>query len=83
MWGVSKIRFRAENSKLNNDEHVNNLKERVCKLLSSMPINVIQKCSTRARECKLSYLSLLSDSNNDVDLKLKDVEKMKKDWKGK
>ena len=52
------------------------------KLGSSIPINIIQKCSRREREYKLSYLSLLSDSNNDVDLKLKDIEKMKKDWKG-
>ena len=62
---------------------MNNLKERVYKLLSSISINIIQKCSRRVREYKLSYLSLLSDSNNDIDLKLKDIEKMKKDWKGK
>ena len=54
LWGASKIRFCAENSKLTNDERVNNLKERVHKLLSSMPINIIQKCSRRAREYKLS-----------------------------
>ena len=83
LWGVSKIRFRSENSKLTNDERVNNLKERVHKLLSSIPINIIQKYSRRVREYKLSYLYLLSDSNNNVDLKLKDIEKMKKDWKGK
>ena len=46
-----------------------------------MTINIMQKYSRRARECKLSYLSLLSDIH--CDLKLKDIEKMKKECKGK
>ena len=42
-WGASKIRFRCVNSKLTNNELVNNLKERVHKSLSETPINVMQK----------------------------------------
>ena len=52
----------------------------MCKFLSETPIEIMQKCSRRVREYKLSYLSLLSDV--DWDLKLKHIEKMKKECKG-
>ena len=43
----------------------------------------MQKCSRRAREYKISYLVLVSDSDECNELKLKDVEKTKKSVKGK
>ena len=79
--GASKIRFRHVNSKLTNNGRMSNLKERAHELLSETPIDIIQKCSRKAREDELSYLHLLSDV--DCDLKLKDIEKMKKEHKGK
>ena len=50
-------------------------------LLDNMPLETIQKCARRAREYELSYLTLLNDAN--ADLKLNEIEKMKKDVKGK
>ena len=44
--------------------------------------NKFQKCSRgRAREYKLSYFALLNDDN--TDLRLNEIEKMKKEIKGK
>ena len=81
LWGVSKLLFRKENSTLSNDERANNLKARVHKLLCNMSIETMKKCARRARECKLSYLSLVDEDNSDI--KLHDIEKMKKDYKYK
>ena len=50
-------------------------------MLYNAPLETIQKCVRRARDHESSYLTLLNDSN--VDLKLNEIEKMKKDVKGK
>ena len=50
-------------------------------MLSDKKIDTVQKCSRKAREHRLSCLYLLSD--NDYDLKLKEIENMKQEWKGK
>ena len=68
------------------EQRAKNLKLRAKELLESVPIDAIGKCARRARECKLSYLSLLNDEalNNDrVPLRLDKIEKMKKHVKGK
>ena len=55
-------------------------------MLESIPIDTIGKCTRRAREYKLSYLSLLNDdalNNDDVPLRLDEIEKIKKHVKGK
>jgi len=83
LWGISKVLFRKGNSKLSNDDRVNTLKQRVRTLLDNIPLETIQKCARRAREYKLSYLTLLNLKETNEDFKLNDIEKMKKDVKGK
>ena len=69
--------FREENVTLDNDERVNNLKKRVKDIITKMPIETYQRCS-RCREHKLSYAAVLEEDSDNVDLKLVDIEKMKK-----
>ena len=84
LWGVSKILFRKENACLDNDKRVNNSKPIFKKIITNVPMETYQKCSRRSREHKLSYAALLSDDDaNKVDLKLQDIEKMKKEIKNK
>ena len=83
LWGVSRVMFRKENAKLDTDKRVNTLKQRVKTLLTNMPLETIQKCSRRAREHKLSYLFLLENDSDNEDLKLVDIEKVKKEIKNK
>ena len=78
---MSKLLFRKENATLDNDKRVNKLHDRVKKILTSMPLESIQKCSRRAREYKLSYLQLLTDK--DKELRMTEIEKVKKEIKGK
>ena len=51
------------------------------KLLFSMPIEIMQKCSRRAGEYKPSCLELVKEDN--CNLKFNDIENMKKELKGK
>ena len=46
-----------------------------------MPMETSQKCSRRAREHELSYAALFANDTGDVDLKLQDIEKIKKEFK--
>ena len=78
IWGVTRIKFRKESAALNNDKRVNQLKQRVFKIVSSMPMEIVQRCCRRTREHKLSYAALLSMNEKNEDLKLNDVEKMKR-----
>ena len=85
-WGVSKVLFRKANATLSTEQRTKDLKVRVKQLLESIPIATIGKCARRAREYKLSYLSLLNDKTDDIKdcpLRLKEIEKMRKDVKGK
>ena len=53
-------------------------------LLKSALIDTIGECARRARDCKLSYLSLLTDeysNDNDCALSLDEIEKNKKEVK--
>ena len=84
LWRVSKILFRRENAYLDNDKIVNSLKPRIKRIITNIPIETHQKCSRSAREYKLSYTALLSnDDTNKVNLKLEDIENMKKEIKNK
>ena len=77
IWGVTRIKFRKESAALNNDKRVNQLKQRVFKIVSSMPMEIVQRCCRRTREHKLSYAALLSMNEKNEDLKLNDIEKIK------
>ena len=84
--GVSKVMFRKQNAILTTEQRTKDLKLRVKQLLESIPIETIGKCARRARECKLSCLSLLDNNKLNDDkraLRLVDTEKMKKEIKGK
>ena len=86
MWGAPKFFFRKANETLTTEQSVKNLKSRAKEFLESIPIDAIGECTRRARECKLSYLSLLNDEsldNDDAPLRLDEIEKMKKHVKGK
>ena len=48
LWGVSKILFYKENTCLDNDKRVNNLKPRIKKILKNMRIKKYQKYSRQA-----------------------------------
>ena len=43
--GIAKIMFRKENTTLNNEKRVNNLKKRVFKIMHNIPIDTVQHCS--------------------------------------
>ena len=62
---------------------MNNLKQRVCKITENTPIETVQRCSRRCREYKLSYCALLETNSDNDDLKLSNIEKMKKEIKNK
>ena len=82
-WGVTKMMFRKENATLDDDKKVNNLKQRVKKIIASIPVETYQHCSRREREHKLSYATILRNDTEKVDLKTCDIEKMKKFIKSK
>ena len=48
-----------------------------------MPMETVQRCCRRTRECKLSYAALLSMNEKNEDLKMNSIEKMKKEIKNK
>ena len=83
--GVFKVLFRKDNDALTNKQRTADLKSRVRLLLDSVYVETIGKCARRAREFKLSYLSLLSNADSiNKDCALRDaIEKMKKETKGK
>lgn len=83
LWDASKVLFRKGNSKLSDDGRVNALKQRVRALLDDAPLETIQKCARRARECESSCLALLNLKETNEGFKSNDIEKMKKDAKGK
>lgn len=83
LWVVSKTFFRKENATLDNHKRANNLKRRVYKIIENTPIETVQRCSRRCREHKLSYCALLEANPDNDDLKLNDIEKMKKEIKNK
>ena len=77
LWGVAKMMLRKENATLDNDKRANKLKQRVNKIITSVPAETYQRCSRRAREHKLSCAAILRNKMENEDSKLQDVEKMK------
>ena len=75
--------FRKENATLNNDKRVNNLKERVKNIITSIPLETYLRCAWCTRQYKLSYAAILQNEDENVDLKLYNIEKMKKYIKNK
>lgn len=48
-----------------------------------MPLETYQRCARYAREYKLSHAAILQNEDENADLKLCDIEKMKKCIKNK
>ena len=69
LWGISKMLFCQENASLQNDDRMNNLKERVHKLSCSASIKTTQKCCRTARDYELSYLELVKGDDCDLNLR--------------
>ena len=53
------------------------------KIAHDMPMEIVQRCCRRTRECKLSYTALFSINEKNEELKFNDVKKMKKEMKNK
>ena len=83
MWGIAKPIFRRENAALDNDKREYDLKEKVKNIVTNAPMETHQQCPRRCQEHELSHAALLENDPNNADLKLVDIEKMKKDIKNK
>ena len=51
--------------------------------MHDMSMGKVQRCCRQARECELSCTALFSMNEKNEDLKLNDIEKMKKEIKNK
>ena len=85
IFGCSKVYFRQENAKLDNDKRVNQLETNIRASLNKITLATVRKCSRRAREYKLAYLELDGDDAAVCHgpLKMCDIEKMKRTFKSK
>ena len=78
-----KVSFCAKNAKLLTNDRVTTLNMRVKKSIVSILLKTICSCSHKTREYKLSYKKMDDMTESDTPFKLKDIEKVKKDIKGK
>ena len=62
---------------------MNNLKQRIYNIIENIPIETVQRFCRRCREHKFFYSALLKKNPDDDDLKLNDIENMKKEIKNK
>ena len=84
IWGIGKVDFRKQNSKLTTQQRVDTLNERVKRSIESIPKKTYRKCCRKTREYKLSYRKLNEmKEGDDKSLKLADIEKMKREYKAK
>ena len=83
IWGIAKVSFRKDNAKLQTSKRVTSLNTRVRKSIFEIPLKMIRCCARKTREYKLSYRTMHKMSETNEPFKLKDIEKVKKEVKGK
>ena len=83
IWGVSKTSFRRENATLSTSDRVTTLNSRVKKNIYQIPKKTFRACTRKTREYKKSYINVHRTNNSDEPFRLKEIEKMKKQLKGK
>ena len=78
VWGIAKVGFRKDNASLDTVSRVQGLDARVKANFYSIKLDIYRACCRKAREYKLFYLNLLREDNGKNQLKLSNIEQMKK-----